>query len=182
MSIPEKRWSLNRPRKLGKAVASRTLTEVTDADKIIKLSLGMPKKLRRDEWRCSILIEGVGDSPIVDSAPGVDSFQALLLGIECIRWHLKESRVRLAWLGDPVLGELGGIPGQAPVGLGEVFNSRIEAVIERETERARQVQKEMLRRWIPQEHGSWHLGSEKTRQARKSSTSTRAKPNRRTKG
>ena len=78
-------------REIGRVVARRVITEVDAPDRKITLSIGMPRRVDRDEWRCAILIEGLKDSAIADSAHGTDSLAALLLAVEGVRWHLKES-------------------------------------------------------------------------------------------
>src|SRR5258708_319233 len=114
--------------KIGRVVARRVITEADVADRKITLSIGMPRRVDRDEWQCAILIEGLKDSPIADSAPGTDSLAALLLAVECVRWHLKESGRRFAWLGESDLWDTG-IPLQVPIGNGRQFEERIERVI-----------------------------------------------------
>jgi hypothetical protein len=123
---------------------------ITDArvlDRKITLSIGMPRRVDRDEWRCPISIAGLKNSIIVDSVPGIDSFQALLLAVECVRWHLKQSGRRFAWLGESDLWDTG-IPRQVPVGLGRQFEKRIERAIEREAQKARKFRGPILRRLL----------------------------------
>jgi hypothetical protein len=63
---------------------------------------------------------------------GVDSMQALLLGVEALRLSLKRSPRRLAWLGDSTFYPNGGLPQQVGGDLGEEFDERIEQLIKRE--------------------------------------------------
>jgi Domain of unknown function (DUF6968) len=138
------RWTEKSSVPFGRVVARRVLTEVGFPDRQITLSLGMPRRVDREEWQCPILIEGLEDYPIADSAPGVDSLAALLLGVECIRWHLKRSKRRFAWLGDTeLMGS--GIPRQVPTGFGKQFDERIERAIEREARNTHKVRSKILR-------------------------------------
>src|SRR5258708_22915166 len=131
--------------KLGRVVARRVITEVDAADRKITLSIGMPRRVDRDEWQCAILIEGLKNTTIADSAPGSDSLAALLLAVECVRRHLKESGIRFAWGGESDLWDTG-IPRQVPVGFGRQFEERIERAIDREAENARKFRAPILRR------------------------------------
>jgi hypothetical protein len=65
--------------KIGRVVARRVITDARILDRKITLSIGMPRRVDRDEWRCPIAIEGLKDSTIVESVPGIDSLAALLL-------------------------------------------------------------------------------------------------------
>lgn len=132
-------------RKIGRVVARRVLTEVNAPDRKITLSIGMPRRVDREEWRCPIRIEGLKNSIIADSAPGTDSLAALLLAVEGVQWHLKESGRRFAWLGESELWDTG-IPRQVPIGFGEQFEERIERAIDREAEKARKFRAPILRR------------------------------------
>ncbi len=82
------------------------------------------------EWQCNVHIDGL--KPILEQVSGVDSMQALLLGVETLRLSLKQSGYRLAWLGDSTFYPAGGIPQQVPADLGEEFDERMEQVIKRE--------------------------------------------------
>jgi hypothetical protein len=105
----------------------------------------MPRRVDRDEWQCAILIKGLKDSAIEDSAPGSDSLAALLLAVECVRRHLKESGLRFAWGGESDLWDTG-IPRQVPIGFGRQFEERIERAINREAEKARKFRAPILKR------------------------------------
>ncbi len=131
--------------KNGRVVARRVITDASATDREIKLSIGMPRRVDRDEWQCPISIEGLKDSTVVDSARGIDSLAALLLAVECVRWHLKESGRRFAWLGESDLWGTG-IPRQVPTDLGQRFEERIERAIERESQKARKFRAPILRR------------------------------------
>jgi hypothetical protein len=132
-------------RKIGRVVARRLITEADAPDRKITLSIGMPRRVDRDEWQCPILIEGLKNSIIADSAPGTDSLAAMLLAVECVRWHLKESGLRFAWGGESDLWDTG-IPRQVPIGFGRQFEERIERAIDREAEKARKFRAPILRR------------------------------------
>jgi hypothetical protein len=133
--------------KLGRVVACRVITEADGDDRKITLSIGMPRRVDGDEWQCAILIEGLKASTIADSASGTDSLAALLLAVECVRWHLKESGGHFAWLGESDLWDTG-IPRQVPIGFGRQFEERIERAIEREAENARKFRAPILRRLL----------------------------------
>lgn len=132
-------------RKIGRVVARRVITEADAADRKITLSIGMPRRVDKNEWQCPILIEGLNDSTIADSAPGTDSLMALLLAVAYIRRHLKESGLRFAWGGESDLWDTG-IPRQVPIGFGRQFEERIERAIDREAEKARKFRAPILRR------------------------------------
>lgn len=131
--------------KIGRVIARRVLTEVNAPDREITLSIGTPRRVDRDEWQCAILIEGLKDSAIADSAHGTDSLAALLLAVEGVRWHLKESGLRFAWGGESDLWDTG-IPRQVPIGFGRQFEERIERAIDREAEKARKFRAPILKR------------------------------------
>lgn len=131
--------------KIHRVVARRVITEADSPDREVTLTIGMPRSIERDQWQCSILIEGLQDSPIADSATGIDSLQALLLAVESVRSHLKESGRRFAWLGESELFDTG-IPRQVPVGFGRKFEERIERAIVRETRIAREFRAAILKR------------------------------------
>jgi hypothetical protein len=133
--------------KIGRIIARRVITEARVLDRKITLAIGMPRRVNQGEWRCPISIEGLKDSIIEDSAPGIDSLAALLLAVECIRWHLKKSGRSFAWLGESDLWETG-IPRQVPFDLGRQFEERIERAIERESQRARKFRRPILRRLL----------------------------------
>jgi hypothetical protein len=131
-------------RKIGRVVARRVITEADAADRKITLSIGMPRHVDRDEWQCAILIEGLKNTTIADSAPGTDSLAALLLAVECVRRHLKESGLRFAWGEESDLWDTG-IPRQVPIGFGRQFEDRIERAIDREAEKARKFRAPIVR-------------------------------------
>src|SRR5262249_1619566 len=90
----------------------------------------------------------LGSHRITDSVGGIDSLQALLLGIECLRFHLKQSGVTFTWLGDSVLMTMGGIPRQVPPDLGRESDLRIESAIQREIRRTRKFRAKIHRQWF----------------------------------
>jgi len=148
------RWSKANFQKIDRVVARRVITAVDEPKKRIRLSLGTPRRVARNEWQCPILIDGLEKAPIADLAPGADSLQALILGVRCIRWHLKRSGRRFAWLGDSELAGIGGIPYEVPTGFGKEFDLRIERAIEREVRNARKFRAPILRRWFAEGQGT----------------------------
>jgi hypothetical protein len=104
---------------------------------------------RFEVWECSIRIDGLASAPITDSVTGSDSLQALLLGMQCIRWHLMQSGAKFEWLGESLLGgDNGGIPRFPQIGMGQEFDERMDAAIIRETERTRKFRAPIMRRWL----------------------------------
>ena len=116
----------------GQIVASRELTCVKAPKRRIEVSLDMPRQVGPVEWQCDIHIDGLGVKPVLDYGVGVDSLQALLMGVEILRLALKQSPHRLAWLGDSDFCSCGGIPQQVGGDLGQEFDERMEQLIERE--------------------------------------------------
>jgi hypothetical protein len=118
--------------RVGRIAASRGLTDAKNPRRRIVVALGVPRQVDFMEWECKIHIDGL--EPIAHQTFGVDSMQALLLGVEALRMSLKRSPYRLAWLGDSTFYPAGGIPRQVSGDLGEEFDARIEKLIEREKE------------------------------------------------
>lgn len=138
-----------RPVKPGQIIASRTLTFAGAPGSTIRVSIGLPRRTRRGDWECPVLIEGLARSAIRDAAPGADSLQALILAVDCIRWHLTESGAEFEWMDSALLGGTSGaIPRQLPIGMGREFDGRMEAWIRRETERTRKFRAPVMRRWL----------------------------------
>jgi hypothetical protein len=135
--------------KRGQIIASRTLTFAGAPGKAIRVSIGLPRRTRHGDWECPVLIEGLARSAIRDAAPGADSLQALILAVDCIRWHLTESGAEFEWMDSALLGGTSGaIPRQLPIGMGREFDGRMEAWIRRETERTRKFRAPVMRRWL----------------------------------
>lgn len=148
-----KRPSKNRDLFVNKArvIARRTLTISGAKDRTVAVSMGIPHLTPGpgfEVWECSISIAGLRPEPLVDSVTGVDSLQALLLAVQTIRWHLTQSGVNFEWLGETLLGSNdGGIPRFLQIGMGKEFDERIDAAIDRETERTRKFRAPIMRRW-----------------------------------
>jgi hypothetical protein len=131
--------------KIGLVIASRELTDARNSKRRIMVSLGMPRRVGSDEWQCRVSIDGLKAKPIVEKVTGVDSLQALQLGLVVLRKSLRRSPFRLAWLGESNLYPAGGIPCQVPGDLGEEFDQLIEQLIERETQRYQKSHAKILR-------------------------------------
>ena len=115
--------------KLGRVVASRTLTEHGPRANRVEIVLGAPRRLGPD-WECPFLIRGLGGESIQTIA-GSDSLQALQLAIQALRVGLEETGRRFLWSNsDPAFGS--GIARDLPLGLGEASELRIKRFIERE--------------------------------------------------
>jgi len=130
------------------------------------VSLGVPRQVSSEEWQCNVRIDGLAAEPILETASGVDSLQALLLGVEFLRASLRRSRRRLAWVGDTILCPSGGIPRQVPEDLGEAFDKRIEQLLDREEQRFRKFRAKVLRAYLAEstkKTGSSHNASSKPR-------------------
>jgi hypothetical protein len=140
------RWSNRTSQEIGPIVARRVVTAVGGPKQRIELIIGKPRRVDPYEWQCPILITGLEKQPVFDAASGVDALQALMLGADCIRWHLKRSGRRFAWNGDSELAGIAGIPRQIPPGMGDEFDARIERAIEREQLNTRKFRAPILRR------------------------------------
>ena len=132
-------------RSAGQFVARRVLTEANKPDRQIEISIARPRRVGREEWECPISIKGLNPSPTTQSAHGVDSLQALLLGIRWAYLLLKQSGLEFAWLGDSELSPTG-IPQFVPDDFGKEFERRVELAIEREKRRFRKFRSKVLRR------------------------------------
>lgn len=119
-------------RRMRHVIASRDLTDAKDPETRIIVSMSIPRKVSHLEWRCNVRIDGLSQEPFLDHASGVDSLQALLMGVEVLRQALKRSPHRLAWLGNSVRFPAGGIPRQVSGNLGDEFDERMEQLIKRE--------------------------------------------------
>ena len=133
---------------IGRVIAQRTVTIPGVKHKSVTLSVGIPRQTDSDRWKCPISIEGLEPAPIIDFVAGVDSLQALLIGVGCIRWHLMQSGEKFEWLGDSLIGANGGIPRFLRIGMGKEFDDGIEAAITRETDGTRKFRAKHMRRWL----------------------------------
>ncbi|MGA6974123.1 MAG: hypothetical protein WBY93_21025 [Candidatus Binatus sp.] len=95
------------------------------------MSIGLPRPDPRSKdggWECTFLIEGVVKSKL-QTAFGVDSLQALMQAIECVRVGLEQTGRNLFWL-DPKVGT--DIPMTVPTIWGNQVVERVRLAIERE--------------------------------------------------
>jgi hypothetical protein len=93
--------------------------------------IGHPRKSGKD-WACSVVISNIGmTEPRL--AYGVDPMQAVILALECVRVTLTHTGTRWRW----IHGERDetGIPKYVPIAFGRKFASRLEAMIDAETEK-----------------------------------------------
>jgi hypothetical protein len=93
--------------------------------------VGRPTKLRIG-WGCKLFISNLGmKEPIV--AVGEDQMQAVLLAFEGVLTTLQKSGLNWRW----IYGEAGdtGIPRFVPMGFGRPFAVKLEAMIDRETDK-----------------------------------------------
>jgi hypothetical protein len=158
------------PRRFGRIVAQRVLTDAADPKKEIVVTLGIPRRASPEEWQCPARVEGLKPKPILGVMSGIDALQALLLAVEFLRLQLSESGRRLAWVTDSVLCTAGGIPRQVPANYGEKFDKRMAILIEREKEKASRFRAKILRNWfIQSQEGSAESerADERNRLARK---------------
>jgi hypothetical protein len=114
---------------LGRAIASRLLSEKNAPDHKIIVTIGAPRRVEADHWLCPYRIEGIVESDI-QYTYGVDALQAVILAIAGTRHTLKESGRDFIWFGEDA-----GIPRQVPTGQGSTFDRRVEKAIERESKR-----------------------------------------------
>jgi len=112
----------------------------------IVVALGRPQQIGRREWRCDIRIDGL--EAILKQVVGVDSLDALLLGVQAIRWSLMHSGRKLAWPDTGVPCFSGDIPRQVPTALGEEFDERLEQLIDSEAPRLLKLRKKMIRPYL----------------------------------
>jgi hypothetical protein len=93
--------------KLGEVIASRELTlKLNDEEQILMIKIGKPRKDHSPDgdWECPVQI---GDKKKL--AFGIDSFQAMSLGLQLISVHLmyltKKKKLNITWLGQEDLGQ-----------------------------------------------------------------------------
>ena len=128
--------------KIGEVVATRELTDAQDPKRRIVAALGMPRRIGRGWWQCDIHIDG-GEA-IPNQVEGVDSLDALLNGVNALRWSLMHSGRKLAWPDTGIPCFSGEIPRQVPTALGEEFDKRIEQLIDSEAPRLLKLRKKMV--------------------------------------
>lgn len=112
-------------------LATRELSDDAIPANSLKAQIGVPEKLRNDEWRCRFRIQGL-DKGKVHYAHGVDAIQALINTFEGIARLIQSSGKQLTWIG----GESGdsGFRIQVPIYLGPSFASQIESMIEQKVQ------------------------------------------------
>jgi hypothetical protein len=119
----------------GPVIVSRTIEIVgADGGEVI-VEVAKPYPNPKGDWSCEFRIRGLGDGR-ARAIHGVDGMQALQLVFVAIRGHLQMYADRLAWLGEPLEGDMG-FPQPIPSHLGPEFTQRIEDLIEREASRLR---------------------------------------------
>ena len=109
----------------------RFVAEARGKRRFATANIGRPRKSGRD-WACKVVISNIGmTEPLL--VYGVDPMQALILALQCVRVRLDHARTGWRW----VYGEKGetGIPMFVPIAFGRKFASRLEAIIDAETER-----------------------------------------------
>jgi hypothetical protein len=109
----------------------RFVSEARGKRRFATAKIGRPRKHGRD-WACRVVISNIWmTEPLL--VYGVDPMQAVVLALECVRVTLLHSRKGWRW----VHGEKGetGIPMFVPIGFGRKFASRLEALIDAETEK-----------------------------------------------
>jgi hypothetical protein len=91
--------------------------------------IGQPEKSGRD-WACKLFISNVGmKEPML--VYGVDQMQAILLAFEGVLTALRNSGTEWGWIhGDK--GDIG-VPRFVPRGFGRRFASKLESIIDAET-------------------------------------------------
>lgn len=116
---------------LGPPIAERELV-CEKRKKHVTVRLGAPKKAKDIDWVCPYQIVGLHKSR-VDTAYGVDAFQALMMALEGIRVRLKQAGLSCTWVG----GEKGdsGFPRFVPAFFGAAFSARVNRQIDLELKR-----------------------------------------------
>jgi hypothetical protein len=80
-----------------KVVASRSL--LLDGTSKVTIRIRKPYESDDDNFVCDYEVRGLGELDC-EPAVGVDSFQALFIAIEAVRYRLKPFLERLSWLGN----------------------------------------------------------------------------------
>ena len=105
----------------------RFCAEVGGKRRFTTAKIGPPEKLGKI-WACKLSIPGVGiKEPIL--VRGQDQMQAILLTLEGVRWHLRDSGIEWRW----IHGEKGetGIPKYVPIGFGRKFAAKLESIVDK---------------------------------------------------
>lgn len=98
----------------------------------VTVTLGTPRRVRRDEWACSFRIDGIS-ADVATEVLGTDAIQSLMLALERIRIALDESGWRFAWGSDE---DETGFPRYVPLFRGPEFATRVNRYIDRAVARA----------------------------------------------
>jgi len=113
-----------------RVVATRTFR--TPSGDPVVATLYLPVAIPPDEWRCDFRIVGLPQE-VTGHARGLDSLQALTIGLEGLRVHLEQTQEVLTWEdGEP--GDLG-IPRFIPQGYGLAVEKHLAALVANEVTR-----------------------------------------------
>lgn len=104
-------------------IATRTLT--ANDGHTVQVSLGAPEQYQ-GIWRCAVRFDFDNGAAADSYGHGVDAFQALQNGLECIYVGVKAEERTLSWLspGDA------GFARSMPLGLGLTFRRRVEGLVD----------------------------------------------------
>lgn len=95
-------------------------------------TLYVPVPIPPDEWRCDFQVVGLPEE-LNGHARGLDSLQALIIGLEGLRVYLERTQEPMTWEeGEP--GDLG-IPRFIPQGYGVAVEKHLAAVVSDEITR-----------------------------------------------
>lgn len=92
----KKRSAENKVKRENESIASRTLLD--KAGRKVHVTLFRPQLDKQGDWECRIEIDREGGAPILRAGHGVDSLQALIQGIQAIRFSLDGKGRNLTWL------------------------------------------------------------------------------------
>ena len=107
----------------------------------VQLEIDAPRPRRAGDWACAYRILGLGRVRH-GNALGDDGFEALQSALAAVRRELEPFGGRLTWRGEP--GELG-LPCLVPDYFGGEFRTRLERLVQAETEREAARLKELAR-------------------------------------
>lgn len=67
----------------------------------VRVGVGQPRNVGQDEWACSVYVIGIAGEREITEAVGVDSVQALVLGIAMLRARVSSlhRKYRFSWIG-----------------------------------------------------------------------------------
>jgi hypothetical protein len=116
---------------LEECIAERELVGAKPKSRPLYLRVGKPRPLRGGNWECRYEIRRLRP-PRRARAYGVDALQALALALQLARQDLERLCPWAKWLDEPASR---GLPMQAPILLPRKYEKRIEATIERATNR-----------------------------------------------